>query len=128
MCAYRSPPFDADVRPPVDCCALLTTSVTWAFRTAPESSTASCFRCSGTLSVLTAWLRVMGLEHGVGDPSSLGATHTPLRTGGMGIARLHVLLRLRPLRSPRTALLWPWTEAEAMLETGVVVARCQELL
>ena len=38
------------------------------------------------------------------------------------------MLRPRPRRSPRTAMLWPWTEAEAMLETVVVVARCQDLL
>jgi hypothetical protein len=107
--------------------ALITASATGAFSMAPESSTASCFRCSGTLSVPAAWLRVMSLEHGVGYPSSLGATHTPLHTGGMGIAGPHVLWRLRPLRSPSTALLWPWTEAEAMLETVVVVALCQDL-
>ena len=32
------------------------------------------------------------------------------------------MLRPRTLCSPSTEMLWPWTEADAMIETVVVVA------
>ncbi len=34
------------------------------------------------------------------------------------------MLHPRTLCPPSTEMLWPWTEAEAMLETGMVVALC----
>ena len=38
------------------------------------------------------------------------------------------MLSPRTLHAPRTERLWPWTEAEAMIETAVVVALCEALI
>jgi len=50
---------------------------------------------------------LLGLDHGVGRPRALGATHTPF---------------------PNTEMRWPWTGAVAMVETVVFAAHCVDLL
>jgi hypothetical protein len=67
---------------------------------------------------------IMGFDHDVGHPRSLGAKHKPLSTRGKGILGLHAMLRPRPLSPSSTTLLGPWIEAAAMIEAVVGVALC----
>ena len=65
-----------------------------------------------------------GLDHGVGPPHSSERSTPLLSSGSKGRSGARVYTASSPTLSPRTAMLWPWTKAEAMRETGRVVALC----